>query len=153
MKLPPDGSKDADAGSASKPSGPPAPNSLETILVVEDDDAVRTMTILDLHELGYVVLGARDVTEGLGIARQQKHIHLLLTDVVLMGSSGWNLHEMLVSSHPSLKVVYMSGYSVERVARLGVVVSKVSFLQKPFTIELLAATVRQALDAPARRAA
>jgi PAS domain S-box-containing protein len=124
-----------------------APRGQETILLVEDDDAVRNLAQRVLQGQGYTVLEARNGQEALHISAQHAHpIHLLLSDLVMPGVGGHALALQLVQTRPDLKVVLMSGYADHAVARHGLLESGFAFLQKPFSPVALANKVRQALD-------
>jgi PAS domain S-box-containing protein len=119
----------------------------ETVLLVEDEDALRALARQVLEESGYRVLEARRAEEGLLIARgHQDRIHLLLTDVVMPGASGPRLAEQMIEIHPQARVVYMSGYTDGAVVNHGLLEAGAAFLQKPFTPQALAAKVREVLD-------
>jgi two-component system cell cycle sensor histidine kinase/response regulator CckA len=121
---------------------------IETILLVEDEDAVRTMIRMVLQRAGYHVLEASRGASALRIAGEHDGpIHLLITDVVMPEMGGRELVERLVPIRPDLKVLYLSGYTDDAVIRHGVLQTDVAFLQKPFTITALAAKVRQVLGA------
>jgi PAS domain S-box-containing protein len=119
----------------------------ETILMVEDDIGVRELTRRMLDAQGYTVLVAKNGQTALELAGQQTGpIHLLLTDVVMPGITGTVLAEQLVQSRPELKVLFMSGYTDEAIARHGILEPGLFFLQKPFSPVTLARKVREALD-------
>jgi CheY-like chemotaxis protein len=122
----------------------------ETILLVEDDDAVRSMATQILTAHGYRVLTARSGAEALEMGRSYEGaIDLLLTDVVLPHRSGRELAEELGSLRPEMRILYMSGYSVSTIAHHGVVDRDVVLLAKPFTVEDLTHKTRVALAKPA----
>jgi two-component system cell cycle sensor histidine kinase/response regulator CckA len=121
----------------------------ETILLVEDDDQVRTVAVGILRRNGYHVIEARSAGEALLHAeRHSGVIHLLLTDVVMPYMSGPELARRLASASPDMKVVCMSGYTDESIVRHGVLEAPFAFIQKPLTPEALTRKVRDVLDAP-----
>jgi two-component system, cell cycle sensor histidine kinase and response regulator CckA len=119
----------------------------ESMLLVEDNEAVRELAARILRRLGYRVIAVGDpsVCEEI-LAREPDGVRLLLTDIVMPGMSGTELFARLSALDPSLKVLYMSGYAEELVASHGVLEPGVRFLQKPFTMQTLAAKVREAID-------
>jgi CheY-like chemotaxis protein len=123
------------------------PRGNETILLVEDDAAVRKVTRECLETLGYHVLEAGKGPEAFGVAATTPDaIALLLSDVVLPGSNGWQIYEALREGRPSLKALFISGYPGEALAWHGVAQKDLRLLQKPFAIQALAEKVREALD-------
>jgi PAS domain S-box-containing protein len=123
------------------------PSGSETVLVVEDEDAVRALTRLALQRKGYSVLEARHGEEALVIANQYRGpIHLLLTDLVMPKLSGRQLAEHLLQARPLVKVLYVSGYMDDAIIRQGLMMASTAFLQKPFSPEALAQKVREVLD-------
>jgi PAS domain S-box-containing protein len=124
-----------------------APEGHETVLLVEDEDAVRSLARRVLHSCGYTVLEASGGGEALLVAeRHQSRIHLLLTDLVMPRMSGRELADLLREARPEARVLFMSGYTDEAVLRHGVLEANVSFLQKPFSPASLARKVREVLD-------
>jgi CheY-like chemotaxis protein len=118
---------------------------------VEDEEAVRDLVRESLQQNGYTVLEAKDGTEALQISKRYKDpIHLLLTDVIMPGMNGRELAQGLASSHPDMKVLYMSGYTENAVVHDGVLDSGMALLQKPFTRDQLAKRVRELLDGDRR---
>ena len=119
----------------------------ETILVVEDEDAVRRLAVSALERYGYRVLSARGPAgaEEL-LAEHGSAIDMLLTDVVMPGGSGADLAAAATALVPALKVVMMSGYAQEAIAHHGVLNEGVVLLEKPFTPMVLLARVRSVLD-------
>jgi CheY-like chemotaxis protein len=119
----------------------------ETILVVEDEGAVRQMTTRVLIARGYTVLEAGNGKDGLALARSHEGtIHLLVTDVVMPEMGGLELAERLAEVRPTTAVIYMSGYAEGDKLQPGIRDSSVPFLQKPFSAESLIVRVREALD-------
>ncbi len=123
------------------------PRGSETILLVEDESVVRCLT-RDLLELsGYTVLEAASGEEALHAYEQFKEpIQLLLTDVIMPGMSGHTLAQNLIGRCPSLRVLYMSGYTDEAIARHGILEPGLSLLEKPFLPDILIHKVREVLD-------
>ncbi len=120
----------------------------ETILLVEDEEAVRSFARDVLKSKGYQVLVAAGGEEGLHIARQTRPpIHLLLTDLVMPNTNGRELARQLVQTHPETKCLFMSGYTEEAAMRSEPLAEGSAFVQKPFTAEAMARKVRELLDA------
>jgi len=119
----------------------------ETVLLVEDDEQVRTLAANILRRQGYTVLEGRNGKEALVLANGWgKAIDLLLTDVVMPAMGGRALAEQLTHTHPETKVLYMSGYTDDAVVRHGVLEEGVQFLQKPLMPDMLSRRVREVLD-------
>jgi PAS domain S-box-containing protein len=130
------------------------PGGTETILLVEDQDAVRTFARHVLLAGGYVVLEARDGEEAFRVAQQRQGlIHLLVTDVVMPRMSGRQLADLLAREWPEIRVLFVSGHADEAITRYGVPEAGGAFLQKPFNPVQLARKVREVLDTdgPGRR--
>ena len=122
------------------------PRGSETVLLVEDETAVREVTREQLESLGYRVLACANADEALAsAARHVEPLHLLLTDVVMPGMNGRELAERLAQSRPGLRVLYSSGYGEDVIARHGVLVPGVLLLQKPYARPKLAGLLRTAL--------
>jgi len=128
----------------------PAPATLqgtETILLVEDEEQVRTVAFNILSRYGYQVLSAPRAADALVLSNgHDGKIHLLLTDVVMPHMSGPELARRLRALRPEMKVICMSGYTDDSVVRHGVTDAGVAYLQKPITPQLLAHKVRAVLD-------
>lgn len=122
----------------------------ETILLVEDDDALRRLAWRVLRRGGYTVIEARDAREGERASREYRAgIDLLVTDVVLPGETGRDLAARLVAARPGLRVLFISGYTENAIVHHGVLDPDVALLEKPFSPETLLRRVRQRLDGPA----
>ncbi len=125
------------------------PRGTETVLLVEDEEAVRALAARVLQEHGYRVLESNDADEAVRMGAQYpERIHLLLTDVVMPKLSGRHVAERLASARPDIKVLYISGYAYDAALSNGGLSKDTFFLQKPFTPESLARKVRETLDAP-----
>jgi PAS domain S-box-containing protein len=123
------------------------PRGEETILLVEDDEAVRELESQVLRQQGYIVLEAMDGEEALRLTQAHSaDIHLLLTDVIMPQMSGRELADQLESVRPNMKILFTSGYTDEAIAHHGVLESEINFLQKPFGPLALVRKVREVLD-------
>jgi two-component system, cell cycle sensor histidine kinase and response regulator CckA len=127
------------------------PHGTETVLLVEDEDAVRALASRTLRSLGYTVLEAADGAAALQAVERHDNapLHLLLTDITMPHMGGGSLADRLAQRYPNLAVIFMSGHRQESLvedSRLG---PDVLFLQKPFSLVTLARTVRAALEAQA----
>lgn len=123
------------------------PRGSETVLVVEDEETVRKLTVQILKKQGYKVLEAPQSGDALLVCEQYKEpIHLILTDVVMPRMSGPEFIDRLGQVRQDFKVLYMSGYTNEAVVHHGVREREMAFIQKPFTLEGLARKVREVLD-------
>jgi len=121
----------------------------ETILLVEDEKSLRAICCRFLEAFGYKVLLADTPGEARKLFTQhQGDIHMLLTDVVMPGMSGWDLAQTLLSLNPRLKCLFMSGYTADVIAGRGVFDESIQFILKPFSREVLARKVREVLDGP-----
>ncbi|MCP4338297.1 MAG: response regulator [Desulfobulbaceae bacterium] len=119
----------------------------ETILLVEDELNLLHMGKDILKEIGYEVLGANTPEEAIRLAEEHSgKIDLLLTDVVMPKMNGRDLAALLIASQPSLKCLFMSGYTANIITNKGVLDKDINFLQKPFSIQKLAVKVREILD-------
>ncbi|MBI4241191.1 MAG: response regulator [Candidatus Rokubacteria bacterium] len=128
------------------------PRGAETILIVEDNAAVRDVARDILRDHGYTVLEARHGDDALRICeRHAGPIHLMVTDTVMPQMSGRELAERLTVVRPETKVLYVSGYTDNAIVHNGMLNAGVAFLQKPFTPDALARKVREVLDAARKR--
>jgi len=126
------------------------PRGTETVLLAEDDEALRALGERVLSAFGYNVLVARTGAEALRIVAEHKgRIDLVATDVVMPEMNGSQLVAKVLKARPGIRVLFMSGYTDDEVVRRGVIDGQTAFLQKPFTPDLLAQKVRQVLDLPA----
>jgi CheY-like chemotaxis protein len=120
----------------------------ETILVVEDDGDVRAFICATLHDLNYHVLQAGDARSALEVLDGEGHIDLLLSDVILPGPNGRELADAALVKRPTLKVLFMTGYSRNAIVHQGRLDEGVQLIQKPLTQTSLAAKIRDVLDRP-----
>jgi hypothetical protein len=135
---------DADTGEL-----PAVRGGMETVLLVEDEEAVRELLKKVLARQGYTVLEARHGRDALLVAERHKGpIHLVLTDVVMPEMGGRELVTELRAARPAARVLYISGYTNDEVVRRGIAESDGMFIQKPFSSDDLVRRVRELLDAP-----
>ena len=127
---------------------PDLPHGTETILLVEDDPALREMAATLLRRLGYTVLAANHGVEALSLCHQRDtgHIDLLFTDVVMPHMSGKELADRVRVLYPRTKILFTSAYTENAIVHQGVLDKGVALLQKPFTPSALARRVREILD-------
>jgi PAS domain S-box-containing protein len=119
----------------------------ETILVVEDEVAILQLAQVILEGLGYQVLTADTPADALRLAEEHGgELHLLLTDVILPGFNGKELADRLFLLYPTLKCLFMSGYTANVIAHRGILEDGVHFIQKPFSRDQLAEKVREAME-------
>jgi two-component system cell cycle sensor histidine kinase/response regulator CckA len=124
---------------------PPVP---ETVLVVEDDSALRDLVEGILRAKGYDLLTASNAQEALRTVRERvgKQIDLVFTDIKMPGMDGKEMAERLIKSIPSLKVLFTSGYPDDEIPGQDGEDKRIKFLSKPYSPEILVRTVRQFLD-------
>ena len=123
------------------------PTGTETILLVEDDEAILNLGKMILENLGYTVLAAQTPVDAIRLAVEHPgDLHLLTTDVVMPEMNGRELAEQLSAIRPNLKCLYMSGYTADVIAHRGILDEGLNFIQKPFGSDDLAARVREVLD-------
>jgi PAS domain S-box-containing protein len=129
---------------------PQAARGSETVLVVEDEEGVRSLVCTTLKSQGYKVLEASAPNEAISIVENfAEPIHLLLTDVVMPQMNGKELANRILAARSGTRVLYMSGYTDDAIIRHGVLDASTYFLQKPFTPGSLMQKVRDVLDAEA----
>lgn len=139
--------KDATLWKESEKTGPLAMGQGESILLVEDDPNILIMGRTMLKKLGYRVLTANSPDEALRRAGQHTGtLDLLITDVIMPGMNGKELSQQLLMLYPTLKLIYMSGYTANVIAHHGVLDAGVHFLQKPFTGWDISTKIREVLD-------
>ena len=118
----------------------------ETILLAEDEEAIRLFIERTLKGLGYTVLLARNGEEAIGIFRGEKEIALAILDVIMPRKGGKETFEEMRKANPNLKVIFMSGYSANAIHDSFVLLADTPFLQKPFGPTILARKIREVLD-------
>ncbi len=118
----------------------------QTVLVVEDADGLRELIIRLLERLGYTVLAAANADQALRLFEDNPAIDLILTDVVMPGASGPELVVQLAEQRPSLKVIYMSGYTDDAIVHHGILDPGIAFLHKPFSSETLGRKLHDVLN-------
>jgi PAS domain S-box-containing protein len=132
-----------------EPAPEPLRRGAERILLVEDEAALLALTEELLTELGYEVLAAPGPSEALALAaRPEPPIDLLLTDVIMPSMNGKELAERIRALRPAVRVLFTSGYTADAIAHRGMLEPGIDFLEKPFTLDALAAKIREALDRP-----
>jgi signal transduction histidine kinase/CheY-like chemotaxis protein len=137
----------ADLEGRAAAEGPEPAGGSETILLVEDEPAVRAIGKELLEMNGYNVLEAENGAHALEVAdRFPGEIHLLISDVIMPRVGGRELAERLSAIRPSIRVLFVSGFTDDTISRHGVLEEGVAFLQKPFTLEILSQKVRELLD-------
>ena len=117
----------------------------KTILLVEDDDVVRMLTLEVLEELGYQVLEAEDGNQALAIIHSEQHLDLLMSDIGLPGMSGQQLMAEAHQTRPNLPVLFASGYAAQDYKTGASPTAKVATITKPFSLDLLRTTVSNIL--------
>ncbi len=142
----------SDAAALALPDSAPANGETKaighgTILLVEDEEQVRTLSLNILQRAGYTTLHASDGKTALEQFRSYPgSVHLLLTDLVLPDTNGKLLYEQLSQISPFLKVLYMSGYTANVISHHGVLDEEINFIQKPFSANLLSTRVKEVLE-------
>ena len=125
----------------------PAAHSHETILLVEDEPTILGITVRMLERLGYTVLAASSPEEAMRLVSEfAGEVHVLMTDVVMPGMNGRDLADRLLKDYPTMKCLFMSGYTANIITNQGVLSEGMNFIQKPFSMKELAAKLRQVLE-------
>jgi PAS domain S-box-containing protein len=138
--------KATDVGSAK--SEAVTPRGTETVLLAEDEDAIRRVSVRLLTELGYQVIAARNGEEAVQLAaKHEGAIDVLLSDVVMPEMNGLELWDRLRMDRPAIPALFMSGWASDAVVRHGILDGQVPFLQKPFSSQQLGLKIREILDA------
>lgn len=127
------------------------PSGTESVLIVEDESAVRRLAASVLRMSGYRVQEARDAIEAYALIKANQPFDLVVTDVIMPKMSGKELYDQIKAIAPRIKVLFMSGYTDDALAHHGVLGPELSFLEKPFSPSQLARKVREVLDKPAGR--
>jgi CheY-like chemotaxis protein len=138
---------DAPKHASAQPQRPIPRTGSERILLVEDDESVKTLLTEQLRAQGYTVTDVADPTQAIELAHDAD-CDLLITDVVMPEMNGRELAERLVAQRPQLKVIYMSGYTDQAIVERGILIQDINFLQKPFDSTEMVTKVRDVLDAP-----
>lgn len=136
----------ADDRNQGLPQASPAGDASKVVLVVEDEEQVRRMSVDALRELGYTVIETSDVAHALDELERRADIDLLFTDVVMPDMNGRQLADIARRSRPGLRVLFTTGYTRNAVVHNGMLDQGVNFLPKPFTLEELAMKINQALS-------
>jgi CheY-like chemotaxis protein len=143
---------DAPVETVTRPARGPSPQGTETVLLVEDADAVRNLAATILRPLGYTVLEAANATAAMGIVQAHDGaLDLLITDVVMPELNGVEVAKAVTARRPHLPVIFMSGYTEETIAYHGVQTDVHVFMAKPFMTDELLRKVREVLDAAKRK--
>ena len=137
---------------AANPARLPFANAGETVLIVEDDPAVRVLVSAVLKELGYAFVEAGDANTALPIIESDQRIDLMISDVGLPGMNGRQLAEIGRQIRPELKVLFITGYAEHAAVRGGFLDPGMQLITKPFTFDLLTAKVREMIRAAASQA-
>ena len=118
----------------------------EKVLVVEDEEGVRSLVTMLLAKNGYTVLEASNAEDAVAVCKTHNaRVHLLITDLVLPRMNGRELAEHLSEVYPGIKTLFMSGYTDDATLKDGVLENRAVFLQKPFNMETLLRKVREVL--------
>lgn len=125
----------------------PPPSGTETVIICEDDSAVRDLTAQLLEDAGYSVLASQSAADALQLAaRHSGPVHLLITDVIMPDMNGRKLSDALAAIRPTVRTLFVSGYTANVIAHHGVLEEHVEFLEKPYSRRQLLQRVRDVLD-------
>jgi len=129
----------------------PLPKGTETIFIVEDDDAVRNFSVTFLRKQGYEILEASSGQQALDMTGESgdTQIHILMTDMIMSGMDGRQLADKLKILRPNIRVLFSSGYTENMTIHLGKLGTGEAFLQKPYSLKVLACKIREVLGLPA----
>jgi two-component system cell cycle sensor histidine kinase/response regulator CckA len=128
-------------------ASPPASSGTETLLIVENEAAIRNLLQMALRRNGYTVLAAESGPEALEILRGHSGtIHLLITDVVMPEMDGPALARVAATIRPAMRTLFMSGYPDDVLGESGLPPANINFIQKPFSPRDIAGKVREILD-------
>jgi CheY-like chemotaxis protein len=125
----------------------PAQGGNETILIVEDEETILLTTKAILERAGYRVLAASTPQIAIDIAKSDRAISVLLSDIILPGMNGKELSHIITERFPDIKILFMSGYSANVISNQGILHDSIEFLQKPFTRISLLEKIRKVIDA------
>jgi PAS domain S-box-containing protein len=140
---------DLESASREPESGVATPRGAgETVLLVEDDPAVRLLVVEVLHELGYLAVEATDGNEALPILHSARRIDLMISDVGLPGLNGRQLAEIARQRRPELKILFITGYAAHAAVRSGFLAPGMEMITKPFAMDALAVKIREILAIP-----
>lgn len=118
----------------------------EVVMVVEDEDRVRAVSVEALKDLGYAVIETSNPLDALRMLQEGQEVHLLFTDVIMPEMSGRELADLARERLPDLKILYTTGYTRNAIVHNGILDAGTNLLTKPFSIEELASKVRSLLD-------
>jgi len=133
-----------------KPAEPPSRSlyrGTETILLVEDDDAVRKVASRILTQSGYSVLEAAAPREAIKLCEDHRDIHLMLTDMVMPQMNGYELAKVITAKAPQMKVIFMSGYTDNAITRQDILKPGTVLLEKPLIVETVLRKIKEVLEA------
>ncbi|HEY1661432.1 MAG TPA: ATP-binding protein [Verrucomicrobiae bacterium] len=139
---------DAPLDSTASPDSAQLPPGTESILLVEDDPAVRRLATVILGNCGYKIQESNNAFEALSLVKRNPRFDLVISDVIMPQMSGKELCDQIKGSFPHIRILLMSGYTDDALAHHGVLDEGLHFLEKPFSPAKLARKVREVLDSP-----